>query len=76
MKNTSHKKTQIKRKDNQQPFAISMKGMKYHHIGIPTNEIKHGEKYLAEYKMYVSGFETSEYGIEWMHFEKNTAYCF
>ncbi len=72
MKNTSHKKNQTKRKDNQQPFAISMKGMKYHHIGIPTNEIKPGEKYLAEYKMYVSGFETSEYGIEWMRFEKNS----
>ncbi len=72
MKNLSHKNILTKRKDNEQPFAISMNGMKYHHIGIPTDEKKPGEKYLAEYKMYVSGFETSEYGIEWMRFEKDS----
>ena len=33
---------------------------------------KPNEKYLKEYKFYVSGFETSEYGIEWMRFEKDS----
>ena len=62
----------VKRKDTEQPFAVSKKGMRFHHIGIPTNEIKPNEKYLEEYNFYVSGFDTSEYGIEWMRFEKNS----
>jgi len=42
---------------------------KYHHLGIPTTESKPGERYLDRFKMYVSGYETSQYGIEWMRFE-------
>jgi hypothetical protein len=42
---------------------------KYHHLGIPTNTPRVGETYLERYKMFVSGFETSEYGIEWMRYE-------
>ena len=61
-----------KRKDNEPPFAISRKGMRFHHIGIPTAEHKPGEKYLEQYKFYVSGFNTSEFGIEWMRFEKDS----
>ena len=41
----------------------------YHHVGIPTTEPRDGERYLAEFRMYVSGYETSEYGVEWMRFE-------
>ena len=63
---------QLKRKDNEPPFAISKKGIRYHHIGIPTKEIKPDEKYLKEYKFFVSGFDTSEYGIEWMRFEDDS----
>lgn len=40
----------------------------YHHIGIPTPTPRAGERHLAEYGVYVSGFETSEFGIEWMRF--------
>jgi len=61
-----------KRKDNEPPFAISKKGMSFHHIGIPTNEPKPNEKYLEQYKFYVSGFDTSEFGIEWMRFEEGS----
>ena len=43
--------------------------MKYHHIGIPTDQVREGETYLEEFKMYVSGYEESPYGIEWMRFE-------
>ena len=46
--------------------------MRYHHIGIPTVEQKPDERYLEEYKMYVSGFDTSEFGIEWMRFENDS----
>lgn len=41
----------------------------YHHMGIPTTEVREGERYLPEFKMYVSGYGVSEYGIEWMRFE-------
>ena len=46
--------------------------MRYHHIGIPTEDIKPNEKYLPEYKLFVSGFDLSEYGVEWMRFEKDS----
>ncbi len=42
---------------------------KYHHLGIPTSLPREGESYLEEFKVHVSGFGTSPYGIEWMRFE-------
>ena len=44
----------------------------YHHIGIPTGRKRPGETYLARYGVYVSGFETSPYGVEWMRFEPDS----
>ena len=44
---------------------------KYHHIGIPTTKPIEGEKYLKDYKVYHYGFENSEFGIEWMRYEKD-----
>ena len=46
---------------------------RYHHLGIPTSERTPGERYLAQFKMYVSGFEVSQYGIEWMRFEPGSS---
>ena len=43
--------------------------LEYHHIGIPTATPRDGERYLADYRVYVSGYETSAYRIEWMRFE-------
>lgn len=43
--------------------------MEYHHLGIPTTEARTGERHLPELGMYVSGYEESEFGIEWMRFE-------
>lgn len=45
---------------------------KYHHIGIPTDIPRENETHIEEFKMYVSGYETSEYGVEWMRFEPDT----
>ena len=42
---------------------------RYHHIGIPTTERRPGEKLVKGYSTYVSGYDTSAYGIEWMRFE-------
>jgi hypothetical protein len=41
----------------------------YHHVGIPTTEPRAGEQYLQAFKMYVSGFDTSPFGVEWLRFE-------
>ncbi|HUU05093.1 MAG TPA: hypothetical protein VMZ49_04340 [Patescibacteria group bacterium] len=59
----------LKRKDNEPPFVIEKLGWKYHHLGIPTTTAMPGEKYLPQLKIYVSGFRTSPFGIEWMRFE-------
>jgi len=42
---------------------------RYHHIGIPTPERREGERLVKGYATFVSGYETSAYGIEWMRFE-------
>ncbi len=42
---------------------------RYHHIGIPTDQIRPDEEYLEDFRMYVSGFEASPFGVEWMRFE-------
>ena len=43
---------------------------KYHHIGIPTEQPIEGEVYLPDYKLFHFGYEDSEFGIEWMRYEK------
>lgn len=45
---------------------------RYHHLGIPTDVPREGERYLEKYKVHVSGYETSPYGIEWMRFEPDS----
>ena len=59
----------MKREDHEPPLATSRWGWRYHHTGIPTREKRDGETYLPEFKMYVSGFPDSPYGVEWMRFE-------
>jgi len=46
--------------------------LKYHHLGVPTKEKHDGEVYLKEFKVYVSGYDTSPYKIEWMRYEKDS----
>ncbi|MEJ2543040.1 MAG: hypothetical protein P8Y99_03140 [Calditrichaceae bacterium] len=58
--------------DHELPSAISDYGWRYHHLGIPTKKVHPDEKYIEKYKMYVSGFDTSPYGIEWMRFEPDS----
>ncbi len=45
--------------------------LNFHHLGIPTNIPRPGEEYYEKLKFFHSGFETSEYGIEWMRYEKD-----
>ncbi len=44
----------------------------YHHIGIPTKIQQENETYLEDYRVYVSGYEESPYGVEWMRFEPDS----
>jgi hypothetical protein len=60
------------RRDHEPPAAVAEWGWKYHHMGIPTDERRAGEQYLEAYRMYVSGFEASPYGVEWMRFEPDS----
>lgn len=59
----------MKREDHEPPRATAQWGWRYHHTGIPTPEVRPGERYLAPFKMYVSGFSESPFGVEWMRFE-------
>ena len=61
-----------KRLDHEPPAAVIECGWRYHHLGIPTDIPKPNEIYLKEFKLYVSGFSTSPYGIEWMRFEDDS----
>ncbi|MGV8091066.1 MAG: hypothetical protein AB2L24_04290 [Mangrovibacterium sp.] len=45
------KKTRL---DNELPESILAWGWKYHHLGIPTDKIIPNEKYLPQFKFYVS----------------------
>jgi len=60
------------RQDHEPPAVTSLNGWRYHHIGIPTGVPRSGECYLEKFKMYVSGFETSPCGIQWMRFEPDS----
>ena len=60
------------RNETEQPFAIQKLGWRYHHLGIPTTEQRPNERYIPHLKMAVSGFPSSEFGIEWMRFEPDS----
>jgi len=61
-----------KRKEYEPPLSINKWGWKYHHMGIPTSKQMPDERYIESLKMYVTGFDTSSYGIEWMRFEEDS----
>lgn len=43
---------------------------RYNHTGIPTTRKRKNERYLADYDIYVSGYEENEFNIEWMRYGK------
>ena len=45
---------------------------RYHHLGIPTTTPRPDETYLANFGVFISGYESSPYGIEWMRFEPDS----
>jgi hypothetical protein len=63
---------ETKRKENAPPLATKEWGWRYHHLGIPTDMSFKGERYIPQFKFYVSGFETSPFGVEWMRFDPDS----
>lgn len=57
------------RRSGDPPAAVAEWGWRYHHLGVPTRTPRTGERYLPELKMFVAGFESNPFGIEWMRFE-------
>ena len=46
--------------------------LKYHHVGIPTDISREGERYIEKFKMYVTPFHSNPYGVEWLRFETDS----
>lgn len=57
------------RQDHEPPPAVAEWGWRYHHLGVPYTGPRPGEEHLAHLKIYVAGFRTSPYGVQWMRFE-------
>jgi hypothetical protein len=60
------------RQDHEPPESIEKWGWRYHHLGIPTDKIMPDEVYIPQFKLYVSGFSVSPFGIEWMRYEEGS----
>jgi hypothetical protein len=72
VKNPTSLHVDIQRENDDPPMATSEWGWHYHHLGIPTDKPVKGERYLPQFKCYVSGFANSPFGIEWMRFEPDS----
>lgn len=42
--------------------------MKYNHMGIPTQTPRAEESYMEDLKLYLTDFQKSPFGIEWLRF--------
>jgi len=60
------------RQSHEAPEVIARRGWRYHHVGIPTTVPRPNEIHLAKYGVYIAGFSTSPFGIEWMRFEETS----
>lgn len=60
------------RKEKDLPQCTVEWGWKYHHLGVPTTAVFPNERYLPQFKFYISGFDVSPFGVEWMRFEKDS----
>ena len=51
------------RKDDELARCMVEWGWRYHHVGIPTRQVRPGETYLPHLKFSVSGFASSPFGV-------------
>ncbi|MBN2071727.1 MAG: hypothetical protein JW814_09750 [Candidatus Krumholzibacteriota bacterium] len=68
----SENKEPRERLESDPPEASAGWGWRYHHLGVPVKEKRTGERYLADFRMYVSGFGHNPFGIETMRFEPDS----
>jgi hypothetical protein len=61
--------TSEKRLSHEPPSVTAKLGWRYHDVGIPHTEPRAREQHVAHLGVYVTGFETSPFGIEWIRFE-------
>lgn len=54
-------------------MSIKTVTYEYHHMGIPTDSPREGEKYSSTFKMYTSGGENSEFRIQYHRFEPGSS---
>ena len=69
---TPHGLRVTRRRDHEPPPVTARLGWRFHHIGIPTSVARPGETYLEQFGLFVAGFGTSPYGVEWMRFESDS----
>lgn len=66
---TPDKRLQLKSMLVCQDLKKEVRKVKYHHLGIPTNEIQPEETYLENFKFFCTDHENNPFGIQWMRFE-------
>lgn len=69
---SDEKVTTPNHRQDHEPPAASRRGWRYHHLGIPTDEVRPNETHIEKLGMHVSGFSTSPFGIEWMRFDADS----
>ncbi|MGL1920731.1 MAG: hypothetical protein OCD03_06875 [Hyphomicrobiales bacterium] len=47
-------------------------GWTYHHMGIPSAKKLPNMRHIPHLGMWVTGFDTSPYGVEWMYFDADS----
>ena len=60
------------REDHEFPAVTTRLGWRYHHVGIPTEQRHPGEVHIPPLGMYVSAFNTSPSGVQWMRFDPDS----
>lgn len=50
----------------------SWRQLRYHHVGIPTDQPREGEVYLPEFGMHVTGLADGPFGVEWLRFDADS----
>lgn len=53
-------------------MAVRTIQYRFHHIGIPTTEVRPGERYSPTFKMYTSGGEDNEFRVQYHRFEDDS----
>lgn len=44
----------------------------FHHVGIPTTEVREGERYSSTFKMYTTGGGNPDFRVQWHRFEEGS----